>query len=188
MNRFVITLTVIVFALSFGVGANPAEEKGSDPPSGEITYKAPKEWVKEMPTGAMRKAQFKWPGVEGSGGGTMAVFSGIGGTVDKNLARWYSQFKSADGTPVKDSSEKKQLKVKNLPVTIAYLTGTYLEPKGPAMMAGPTEERPGYAMLGAIAETAEGLWCFKATGPQATISHYRESFEKFVTTFSVKTR
>jgi hypothetical protein len=54
------------------------------------------------------------------------------------------------------------------------------------MMSGPTDDFPNYALLGAIVPTQEGLWFFKATGPQKTIDAWRPAFEEFVKSFKIK--
>ena len=156
-------------------------------PSGTIHYLVPQGWVIEQPSSSMRKAQFRWPGVEGEADAEMAVFffPGTGGSVDANLSRWYTQFKQPDGTLTHAKAKKEKRTVNGIPVTITYVTGTFL--KSAAMMTGgPSEELPGYALLAAIAETAEGPWFFKATGPEKTILHWRKSFDEFVNSFTIK--
>ena len=157
-------------------------------PSGEITYTMPEGWIKLPPISAMRKDQFSFPGVEGAEEAELAVFffPGSGGTVEANLNRWYGQFKRPDGSPVEGHIESKKLNVHGIPVTIVYVTGTYLKSASPMMMSGPVDELPEYALMAAIAETSNGPWFFKATGPQKTIDHWRPSFEKFVRSFDVK--
>jgi hypothetical protein len=183
----------LIFLLALGsrptlLHAEDQVAKAPPLPSGEITYNAPKEWVKERPAGAMRKAQFKLPGANGAGNALLTVnfFKKTGGTVERNIERWSGQFKNADGTPVKAPLEKKQIQANGIPITEVYFSGTYLESMGSAMMGAPAEEKPGYAMLGAIAETADGPWFFKATGPKATIDNSKEAFEKFLATFTTK--
>ena len=156
-------------------------------PSGEITYTAPEDWVKQQPSGSMRKDQFSLPGVEGAEDAELAVFffQNSGGTVEANLNRWYGQFKQPDGSPTESHVESKKLSVHGIPITIAYVTGTYMK-SGSSMMGGPVDELPEYALMAAIAETANGPWFFKATGPQKTIDHWRPSFEKFAQSYHVK--
>jgi len=136
----------------------------------------------------MRKDQYALPGVDGAGDGEMVVFffPGAGGGVEDNLKRWYGQFKQPDGSATEEHVELKQVTANNLPVTLAYVTGTYLQSTSPMMMGGPVEERPDYSMLAAIVETAEAPWFFKATGPKKTIDHWRPSFDAFVKTFRVE--
>jgi hypothetical protein len=167
----------------------PAESPSTGQlPSGEITYTVPDGWVEQTPGSPMRRAQFGLPGVEGAGDAELAVFffPGTGGTVEDNLDRWYGQFTQPDGSPTKRRVEKKRMSVHGLPITVVYVTGTYLKSRSPMMMEGPVDEMPGYAMIAAVAETANGPWFFKATGPQKTIDSWRSSFEEFVQSFKVK--
>jgi hypothetical protein len=156
-------------------------------PAGEIDYTAPEGWVSQQPS-SMRKAEFGLPGVEGEQAAELAVFffPGTGGTVQANLERWYGQFKQPDGSSTKDHAKTQEIDVNGLPVTVVYVTGTYLKSQSPMMMGGPVEEMPNHAMLAAIVETANGPWFFKATGPQKTIDHWRDSFDEFVRSFRIK--
>jgi hypothetical protein len=151
----------------------------------EIKYTIPEGWVSETPSGSMRKAQYKLPGVEDNDPAELAVFHfpGTGGSVEANLDRWYGQFKQPDGSSTKDKAGTKSLMAGDLPVTIVYATGTYLKSLSPMSMGGPTEELPNYALLAAIIETGSGPWFFKTTGPQKTIDYWRPEFEKFAQTF-----
>ncbi|HLG18411.1 MAG TPA: hypothetical protein VI895_01180 [Bdellovibrionota bacterium] len=154
----------------------------------EVTYTALKDWIKESPSSSMRRDQYRLPGSKGAEDATLSVFyfPGTGGSVDSNLQRWYGQFQKKDGSPVTGPETKKEIKANDLPVTIIYVTGTYLESQSPMMTGGPVEKKPGYAMLAAIAESPSGPWFFKATGPQATIDRWRSGFEQFAKTFEAK--
>jgi hypothetical protein len=136
----------------------------------------------------MRKDQYVLPGIDGAENAELAVFffPGTGGGVEENLKRWYGQFKQPDGSAMEDHVEREKITVNGLPVTVVYLTGTYLKSMSPMMAGGPTEEFPGYAMLGAIVETADAPWFLKATGPQQTIDRWRASFDTFVQSFRVE--
>jgi hypothetical protein len=150
----------------------------------EVSYKAPKQWIAETPQSSMRKAQYKLPGQNGAEAAELAVFyfPGEGGSVEANLERWYGQFQQPDGSETSQHVQKQSLTVHGVEVTEVYVTGTYLKTSSP-MMSGPMEEMTGYAMLAAIAETSNGPWFFKATGPQKTIDYWRPDFDKFVHTF-----
>ena len=60
-----------------------------------------------------------------------------------------------------------------------------MKSKSTMMMGGPVEELKDYAMLAAIVETANGPWFFKATGPENTIEHWRQTFNEFVQSFKI---
>ena len=69
---------------------------------GQLQAKVPKDWKEEQPSSSMRIAQFRVPGNDGDG--ELVVFSGIGGSVDANLNRWYGQFKSETENSVSESA------------------------------------------------------------------------------------
>ncbi|MCG3157499.1 MAG: hypothetical protein DKINENOH_04133 [bacterium] len=164
---------------------SPAQQGNSHPAiTGEVSYTAPAGWIAEPPASNMRKAQFRWPGVEGSADGELVVFHfpGTGGSVQANLDRWYGQFKQPDGSETRDHVQPKHLRANGLDVTIVSVTGTYLKSQSPMMMSGPFDELPDYAMLAAIVEMPNGNWFFKAVGPQKTVEHWRASFDDFVQT------
>ncbi len=169
-------------------GEGTAQMKTGNLPAGQVLYTAPQGWVEEQPSSSMRKNQYRWPGVDGASDATLAVFffPGTGGSVQQNLDRWYGQFKQPDGSATTDHVEKKQMMENGLPVTVVYVTGTYLESQSPMMMGGPVTEKPDYAMLAAIVETANGPWFFKATGPEKTVDHWRDSFYQFIKTFHIQ--
>lgn len=169
-------------------GSQASASASQELPSGEVLYTAPADWVAQPPSSSMRKAEFRWPGVEGNEDAEMAVFffPGTGGSVQANLERWYGQFKQADGSATAARAHTQKVDAKGLAVTVTHVTGTYLKSQSPMMMSGPVEEKPNYAMLAAIVETANGPWFFKATGPETTISHWRPSFDEFVKALRVQ--
>lgn len=166
-------------------GAGKQGEGEGKLPAGKLTYTVPNGWVVQKPSITMRVAQFGLPGVEGKEDGEIAVFffPGGGGGLEENLQRWYGLFKQPDGSLTETHVQRRQVKIDGLPVTMVYLTGTYLKPKSPMMVGGDVEEIPECALIGAVAETADGPWFFKGTGPQKTIENWRPSFEGFVKSF-----
>ena len=193
-------MKIIIYAIllaAFLMGCSKKEERtktttlqteSASLPSGRVGYKVPDKWIKEEPSGQMRVAQFRLPGAEGAGDATCAVFffPGTGGSVDANLSRWYQQYKQPDNSLTHEKAETKKMRVGDLPVTIVFVTGTYLQPKSPMMMGGPVDEMRDYALLAAVAETANGPWFFKATGPEKTLRSYRDDFEEFAKTFHIE--
>ena len=152
---------------------------------GEISYTVPEGWIRQKPSSPMRHDQFLLPGLADTQPAELAVFSGIGGSVEANLSRWYGQFKQPDGKETKDLIKQKKIQVTGLTVTVVFLTGTFMKSRAPMMMGGPVDELGGYALLAAIAETKQGLWFFKATGPEDTINRWQKSFDEFVQSFRV---
>ena len=45
------------------------------------------------------------------------------------------------------------------------------------MGMAPSEPKPGYKLLGAVAEGADANWFFKFTGPEKTVEANRAAFE-----------
>jgi hypothetical protein len=156
-------------------------------PSGEVDFTTPNNWIAEPPSNAMRKAQYKIPGASGSEDGELGVFffQGAGGSVEANLSRWYSQFKQPDGSDTKDKVTSEKKEINGMPVTVVYVTGIYMKPRG-GMMGGPVDEMKSYAMRAAIVETAGGPWFFKAVGPQTTIDKCFDGFNSMVQSFKIK--
>ena len=152
---------------------------------GEISYTVPEGWIRQKPSSPMRHDQFLLPGLADTQPAELAVFSGIGGSVEANLSRWYGQFKQPDGKETKDLIKQKKIQVTGLTVTVVFLTGTFMKSRSPMMVAGSVDEFGGYALLAAIAETEPGLCFFKATGPEDTINHWQKSFDEFVQSFHV---
>ncbi len=150
-------------------------------PSGKMVFKVPEGWQKHQPRSQMRLGEFMLPGEEGNDSAVLAVFyfPGSGGKVEDNLNRWYGQFVQPDGSPTEEHIKRDELTVNGMPVTVVYVTGTFL--KSRAMMTDAHgEELPGYAMLAAIAEAPNGPWFFKAVGPQPTIDRWKTAFMEFV--------
>jgi len=164
-----------------GNNGENAQASGSTP-AGHLNYTAPAGWVVEQPSSTMRVAQFSLPGQDGMAAAELAVFN-IGGSVNANLQRWNGQFSQPDGRPTSEAAQIDKVTVGNLEVTVIYITGTFLA--SAAMSGGPTSNKPGYAMLAAMVETSQGPWQFKATGPEQTLSYWRESFDEFVRGFTV---
>lgn len=133
-----------------------------------IKFEAPKDWTKEKPSSTMRKAQYKVPDKEKKGKDaefTLAFFGKNAGGVKANLERWYKQMGVTEGKP-----EELEGKCK---VTLVDLKGTYT----PGFGGAPIENA---RMLGAIAETDDGLWFFKLVGPADTVGGWREDYVKML--------
>ena len=143
---------------------------------GRLQAKVPKDWEKEQPSSSMRIAQFRLPGNDGDG--ELIIFSGIGGSIDANLNRWYGQFKSETENSVSESALRSNSQIKDMDVTFSYISGTYL--KSSMGMGGAKEEMPNYALLAAIVATSDGLYYFKGTGPKSTMDSHKVKFETFI--------
>ena len=143
---------------------------------GRLQAKVPKDWEKEQPSSSMRMAQFRFPGNDGDG--ELVIFSGIGGSIDANLNRWYGQFKSETENSVSESAIRTNSQIKDMNVTFSYVEGTYL--KSSMGMSRTKIEMPNYALLAAIVATPDGLYYFKGTGPKSTMDYHKVYFETFI--------
>jgi hypothetical protein len=162
-----------------GMGAPP---QITPPPSGSgegatgMVWTVPTSWTNEPPANAMRKAQYKVPGPGGDGECVVFYFGpGQGGAPAANAERWASQFTLADGQPGTSGMKSGTMKVGDVEVLTVEVAGTYSA--GSSMGMAPSEPKPGYKLLGAVAEGADANWFFKFTGPEKTVEANRAAFE-----------
>jgi hypothetical protein len=134
----------------------------------------------------MRRAQYRLARAEGDAEDAECVVHyfgpGQGGMVEANVSRWLGQFAQPDGRPTAPGSggaKVAKLTANGLAVTVVEAQGTYASG---SMMPGaaPSAPKPGWALLGAIAETKSGPWFFKLTGPQKSTQKWRGSFDALV--------
>lgn len=185
MKRWSI-LFLLVIPVMISCGAKKQSETSNGNTSGTpLQYNVPNGWIQETPATSMRKAQFELPAAGNADPAELAIFNfpGTGGSVQANLQRWYGQFKQPNGGSTQQMAQTQNLKVNGLQVTVVYVTGTYMQPESPMQMGGATVDKPDYAMLAAIVENDDSPWFVKATGPQSTIDHWRDSFNQFVQSF-----
>lgn len=146
-----------------GMNIAPADDDG-------MRFTAPAAWIQEAPT-TMRKEQYRLPRVEGDqedGLLYVSYFPGMGGSTQLNIDRWISQFTQPDGTPSKDAAHVETLTVRDMPVTILRITGTFMD------------RQPDFEMLGAVIESSAGPYFVKATGPKKTMAAHEAEFKEFV--------
>lgn len=143
-----------------------------------LRLSVPKEWTRVPATTDVRAAQFALPPAAGDPEPAELILfyfgKGKGGDAQANLDRWYGQFKQPDGRPSSQAAVLTIRTVKGLKITEVTLAGDYL---GMTPGAAP---KPGYRLLGAIVEGADGPWFLKAVGPAATITQATPSFEKLL--------
>jgi hypothetical protein len=159
-----------------------ASGKAVDKSFGPIKAKVPSEWTEQTPSSSMRKAQYALPKAAGDGeDGELAVFyfgPGQGGSVEANIERWIGQISQPDGSSSKDKAKTNKKEIGGMPVTLVDVSGTYS-----AGMMSNAPPRQGYRMLAAVAETTEGPWFFKLTGPEKTIAKWSGSFDQLISSF-----
>jgi hypothetical protein len=191
MRKYRFVLFSLFSTTLFLIGCNSSDEKNtsqldrtSSPGlTGDLSYTVPASWINEPPRSKMRKAQYRIPGSGGAGAAEMGVFvfPGSGGAVQANIERWIGQFKQPDGSSTEAKTEIRKTESNGLPVTIIYISGTYLS----GSMGGTAKEMPEHALAAAIVETSSDPWFFKTVGPQQTIDQNRSEFESFCQTFKL---
>jgi hypothetical protein len=159
------------------VAPGAAHAPGQSP---ELSFTVPAGWVKEQPSSSMRHSQYRLPGPDTGGDAELAVFTGIGGSVQQNVDRWINQF-TIDGKPAADTAKVEHRDLSGHHVTFvdvsgAYNPGTMSSPMG----AGEQGLREGYRMLAAVIETSGRPWFLKLTGPENTVARSKAEFEAFV--------
>ncbi len=159
--------------------AVPALDKGKID-LGDVTFQVPSSWEVQSPSSSMRKAQFGLPsGDEAVEDGVCAIFyfGPQAGDVEANIERWYMQFEQPDGKKSSDVAKRDTAKAGDIDVTFVDLSGTM---KASMMMMGSGDSaKPGYRMLGAIAEAPSGPWFVKATGPEKVMARAAKDFRAF---------
>jgi hypothetical protein len=150
----------------------PAEQPAEPVKVGVFTFTVPEGWKKVTPSSPMRKAQLEI--AQGSDKAEVTFFqfdAGQGGSVADNVARWFVQFP--------DSKDKQKTEITQAgSVKITYVTteGTFSS----GMPGGPTTPMSGYALCGAILETASGNVFVKMTGPMGVVKSSTEAFRKMI--------
>jgi hypothetical protein len=144
---------------------------------GGLTWAVPKSWT-PGPSSAMRLATYYLPAAAGDAERPeVAVFwfgPAQGGTIDQNVARWFSQFVSAPSDP---KPTRSLTRVGSLPVTLVTAAGTYSA--GTGMGAAPVAKN-GFALRGAMAEGPNGAVYFKLTGPRRSVAAAGKDFDALV--------
>lgn len=166
MNRI---FTWVVLGLAAALPAHADE-------AGDLRWTAPTGWTAQPPR-PMRAVSYSIPAARGDQeGAELAVFhfgQGAGGGVDANVQRWIGQFQKADGSPATSAAKVKKETLAGLPMTTVDVSGTYV---GGGPMMGPSTPKPGFRLLGAIAEAPAGAVFFKLTGPEKTVAQAEKPF------------
>ena len=96
------------------------------------------------------------------------IYRPLFGSHDPNLKRWAGQF----GKSVADGKQSKKT-LGAIELTLFDIEGTYQ----PGRPMAPKPPKPGFAMIGAIAQTkSSGNYFLKLTGPKNTVEAAREAF------------
>jgi hypothetical protein len=142
----------------------------------EFTFTRPPAWEWIPLSSSMRKAQLKINGDDKKSSAEVVFFHfgvGQGGNISANVDRWLGQFQEPRDK-IKPKTE--DTTVNGHKVSYISADGTYME--GPP--GGQKTARPGYALRGAIVESAEGNIYIKLTGPVELANKSEAAFRKMV--------
>lgn len=138
-----------------------------------FTFAVPEGWKSVTPSSPMRKAQLEIARGPQKAEVTFFHFGADqGGTAEDNVARWYAQFPGSEKNRITE-----HVQVGPVKITFAMTDGTFSS----GMPGGPTTPMEGYALCGAILESAAGNVFVKMTGPNAVVKASTEAFKKMVT-------
>ena len=143
-----------------------------------LTAPLPEAWIEEQPSSSMRLAQFTIPGGENRGDAKLVLYyfgQGQGGSAEANIARWKSQFTTANGGAVNPSVET--LAVSGMPVTLVEIRGDYARSVGMGAIATP---EPDQILLATIAETPRGNVYIQLYGPAQAVAAQRAAYLHFI--------
>ncbi|MDQ3035785.1 MAG: hypothetical protein M3Y87_25505 [Myxococcota bacterium] len=157
--------------------AAAAEGPTFEEAAGGLAWHAEEPLVSRRPSSSMRAAEYV---VRDSPESELTVFyfgRDQGGGVDENIDRWVGQFEQPDGRASRDAAQIERIEVQGMPVTTVEVSGAFAGMRG---MGGGGEARPGYRMLGAIAEGPEGMVFFKLTGPAEAVDSAETAFRGLV--------
>jgi hypothetical protein len=166
--------TALALAVLFALIAIaiPAETRAESVKVGSFTFTIPDGWKSVTPSSPMRKAQLEIARGPEKAEVTFFDFgAGQGGSTTDNISRWYAQFPGSEKNRITENVQVGPVKI-----TFAMTDGTFSS----GMPGGPTTPMPGYALCGAIMETAEGSVFIKMTGPQAVVKASTETFKKMI--------
>jgi hypothetical protein len=157
-----------------------AHLRGAEAPANfkvsEFSFTRPAKWEWVEVTSSMRKAQLKVADPKGKAGADVIFFhfgQGDGGGTKANVERWFNQFKEPRDQ-IKPKSE--EATVGKHKVTYVQAEGTYLS----GMPGGQQTPMAGYALAGAIIESAQGNVFIRMTGPRELVMASLPEFKQMV--------
>jgi hypothetical protein len=150
-------------AQPIGLGA-AAEE----PPA--LAWSIPKSWKLLPNSNTMRLFTYRIPAAQGAPDAAELSIVRAGGSADANLQRWVEQFEGA--VPGK----RERLTVNGFEVHTLAVSGTFTA----GAMGGAAAARAGWALKGAVVDTAAGAYFFKLTGPEASVRMALTDFDLLI--------
>ena len=145
--------------------------------AGGLSWAAPAKWSRVAKP--MRAANYRVSPVAGDSDaaecGVYFFGPGQGGSAEANVKRWIGQFRTAGGKPADQLAKVSTRTVNGIKLTSVDITGTHLFKPFP--MARQATPRPGYRLLGVIAEGPEAPIFFKFVGPLKTVTASEADFQ-----------
>lgn len=153
--------------------------------AGRLVWALPEGWAEVPPASNMRYAQYAVTGPAGDGECIVYYFGpNQGGDAMANAQRWAGQFSQPDGRSSLELMTVTEVEGAAVPVKLVEVTGTY--DGGMTMTAAPAESKPGYMLLGGIADGPDAPWFFKFTGPEETVRAQRDAFVEMMSSIRVE--
>ncbi|MDF2696027.1 MAG: hypothetical protein K0S65_4410 [Labilithrix sp.] len=151
---------------------------GSGEPIALLEYDAtvPASFVARPATSSMRLAEWSVSRTDDASAEVIVYYfgEGQGGSADANIARWSSQFTSAEGGPV--TPRVGTLDGTAFVTTVAEFEGAYARSVG---MGGVSAE-PDQALVAAVVETPRGNLFLQLFGDRVAVAEAREDFLEMV--------
>jgi hypothetical protein len=167
MRTAILAAAVAFFAVAFS-----PETRAETVKVEEFTFAVPDGWKSVTPSSPMRKAQLEIARGPKKAEVTFFYFGADqGGSAADNISRWYAQFPGSEKNRITENVQAGSVKI-----TFAMTEGTF----NSGMPGGPTTPMEGYALCGAILETATGNVFVKMTGPNAVVKASTEAFKKMI--------
>lgn len=166
--------TVFAASVVFGLVMMlcPAETRAESVKVEAFTFAVPEGWKSVTPSSPMRKAQLEIARGPEKAEVTFFHFGADqGGTAEDNVVRWYAQFPGSEKNRITE-----HMQIGSVKITFAMTEGTFSS----GMPGGPTTPMEGYALSGAILESAAGNVFVKMTGPNAVVKASTEAFKKMI--------
>src|SRR5581483_6516111 len=172
-----LSLPIVLVAAAF---ARAGDEK-------KLAYETPKDWKAIEGKGGMMAPKGQWELAKAEGDNEAPTvklynFGGQGGTIDDNVKRWASQFKTADGEKIDpDKLKRENFAQDGIKVTYVEITGTY---SPPAMMGG-GDPKKGQKLIGAYVEGEGGPWFVKLQGPEKSVDKNKDAYIAWLKTWKL---
>ncbi len=151
---------------------------------GTVTFSLPAVWKAQTLRSRILEREYAVPAAQGDKIAGRLTMMRSGGSVKENVDRWIDQFTQPDGKPTVDRAKVREKKINGQEVTIVDISGTFKDRQGGGPFApGRVVQRPGYRMLGAIAQTKrQGQYFFKLYGPEKTMLEAEKRFMAMIET------